>query len=157
MRYRSPQAGVTLLELVIVLGLIGLLAAISFPSVSAGLDSLRLNTACDQTASFLNAALDRAERRQQVVEVTISRAASTLTLRSTEAGFERVLAMPGGITILNVLPEVAGESEEAPRRVVLMPGGAIPRFGVELVDKRGSRRIVRVDPITGVPEVERPQ
>lgn len=157
MRFRAPQAGVTLLELVIVLGLIGLLAAISFPSVGTGLDALRLNSACDQTASFLNAALDRAERRQQVVEVTISRAESTLTLRSTEPGFERTLAMPDGITILNVLPEQQGESDEAPRHIVLMPGGAIPRFGLELANKRGSRRTIRVDPITGIPEVETPR
>lgn len=157
MRFRAAQAGVTLLELVIVLGLIGLLAAISFPSVSTGLDALRLNSACDETASFLNAALDRAERRQQVVEVTISRSESTLTQRSTEPGFERTLTMPAGITILNVLPEQQGEGEEAPRHVVLMPGGAIPRFGLELVNRRGIRRTVRVDPITGVPQVETPQ
>lgn len=157
MRHRSPRAGVTLLELMIVLGLIGLLAAISFPSVATGLDALRLNSACDKTASFLNAALDRAERRQEVVEVTISRSEGTLTLGSTEPGFERTLSMPEGITILNVLPEQPGEPDEAPRHVVLMPGGTIPRFGVELADKRGTRRIVRVDPITGVPEVEKPE
>ncbi len=157
MQHRSPQAGVTLLEMVIVLGLIGLLAAISFPSVSTGLDSLRLNSACDETASFLNAALDRAERRQQVVEVTIARSGGTLTVRSTEPGFERTLSMPTGISIINVLPEQPAEAEDAPRHIVLMPGGTIPRFGVEIGDRRGTRRIVRVDPITGVPEVEKPQ
>ena len=151
------QAGVTLLEMVIVLGLIGLLAAISFPSVSTGLDTLRLNSACDSTASFLNSALDRAQRRQQVVEVSIARAERTLTLRSTQPGFEQTLTMPDGISILTVLPELPGEDESVPRRVVLMPGGTIPRFGLELADGRGSRRIVRVDPITGVPEIEKPQ
>ncbi|MCX6624546.1 MAG: prepilin-type N-terminal cleavage/methylation domain-containing protein [Acidobacteria bacterium] len=151
------RAGVTLLEMVIVLGLIGLLAAISFPSVSTGLDTLRLNSACDSTVSFLNSALDRAERRQQVVEVTIARVERTLTLRSTEPGFEHSLTMPDGISILTVLPELPGEDESVPRRIVLMPGGTVPRFGLELADARGSRRIVRVDPITGISEVEKPK
>lgn len=151
------RAGVTLLEMVIVLGLIGVLAAISFPSVSTGLDALRLNSACDSTSSFLNSALDRAERRQQVVEVTISRAERTLAMRSSEAGFEHTLTMPEGISILTILPELPGEEETAPRRVVLMPAGTVPRFGVELADARGNRRIIRVDPITGVPEIEKPQ
>jgi hypothetical protein len=35
-----------------------------------------------------------------------------------------------------------------------MPGGVPPRIGVELRNSRGSRRIVRVDPITGVPQIE---
>ena len=101
--------------------------------------------------------MDRAERRQQVVEVTILRSERSLVMRSTEPGFESTLTMPENISILNVLPEIAGEDETTPRRIVLMPGGTLPRFGLELGDARGNRRIVRVDPVTGVPEVEKPQ
>jgi hypothetical protein len=31
----------------------------------------------------------------------------------------------------------------------------VPRFGVELANRKGARRIVRIDPITGIPQVER--
>ena len=41
----TGRQGVTLLEMLIVVALIGLLAGISFPSVSAGLETLRLASA----------------------------------------------------------------------------------------------------------------
>src|SRR5512136_502441 len=68
----KSQNGVTLLEMLIVLGLIGLLVSISFPSVSSGVDTLRLMSASDSLAGFLNGALTRAERRQLAAEITIN-------------------------------------------------------------------------------------
>ncbi len=139
------QRGVTLMEMLIVVTLIGLMVGVSFPAVSAGVDTLRLSSGADAVASFLNAALNRADRRQQVVEVTVSKNENKLTMRSTEKGFVRELTMPAGVTV---------ESDE---RVFLYPGGTVPRVAVALVNKKGLRRIVRVDPMTGVPEIETPQ
>ena len=102
---RSAQ-GVTLIEMLIVVALIGLLAGITFPAVSSGLDSLRLTSASDSLVNFLNAALNRAERRQQAVEVTISKAENALWLRSTEPGLVRKLELPDGIAIVSVLPRL---------------------------------------------------
>ncbi|MBI4905267.1 MAG: hypothetical protein HY820_16655 [Acidobacteria bacterium] len=130
------------MEMLIVVTLIGLMVGVSFPSVSSGVDTLRLSSGADSVASFLNAALNRAERRQQVVEVTVSKAENKLTMRSTEKGFLRELTMPAGVTV------------ESDQRVFLYPGGTVPRIAVELANKRGMRRLVRVDPMTGVPEIE---
>jgi len=44
---------------------------------------------------------------------------------------------------------------DATRRYLLLPGGAVPRLGIEIANRKGVRRIVRVNPMTGVPEVER--
>lgn len=151
---RQFSSGITLVEMVVVVAIIGLLVGITFPSFSAGLDSLRLASASDSLVSFLNQALNRAERRQQVVEVAISKADNTLRLRSTEPGFERTLELPEGISIRAVLPELP-QLEEATRRFLLYPGGTVPRLGIEIANRRGERRVVRVDPITGVPQVER--
>ncbi len=151
----TSVAGVTLIEMLLVVTLIGLMVGISFPAISSGVDSLRLSSAADSTASFLNGALNRAERRQQVMEVTISKQRSKLTLRSTEAGFTRELEMPTGVSITGVLPDRFEASGD--RHVFLYPGGTVPRIGVELTNKRGTRRIVRVDPMTGVPEIEIPE
>ena len=148
------QEGVTLMEMLVVVSLVGLLAAISYPAVSSGIDSLRLTSASESIASFLNAALNRAERRQQVMEISISKAERALWLRSSEPGYVRKLELPDGVAIARVLPEVPEEGDQ-PRRILLHPAGAIPRFGVELVNRKGARRIVRVDPITGVPRVVR--
>jgi prepilin-type N-terminal cleavage/methylation domain-containing protein len=153
-KVRPAPAGVTLVEMLIVVALIGLLAGVSFPSVASGVDTLRLNAAGDSLVSFFNEALNRAERRQQAVEITVLRRERALTARSSEAGFERRLELPQGVTIRAVLPP-SGEDEEAPRTFLLLPGGAVPRFGVEFANSRNARRVVRVDPITGVPRVER--
>lgn len=153
MRNARPR-GVTLIELLIVVALVGLLAGISFPSVSAGLETLRLSSAGGSLASFLNGALNRAERRQQPIEITIDTQENVVLAQSAGPGFERKLEMPDGVRIVSVLPPLVVETGQ-PRRFVVYPGGTVPRFGVELVNRKGARRIVRIDPITGIPRMER--
>jgi len=150
----SISRGVTLVEMLIVVAIVGLIAGISFPAVSSGLDSLRLGSASDAIVSFLNGAMNRAERRQQVVEVAISMKENAIYLASNEPGFTRKLEMPSGVTIKAVWPKLPAEGEGT-RRFLLLPGSTVPRLGIEIVNRKGARRIVRVNPMTGVPEVER--
>jgi prepilin-type N-terminal cleavage/methylation domain-containing protein len=151
---RGRRQGVTLLEMLIVLVLIGLMAGITFPSVSSGVDSLRLASASRSLVTFFNGALNRAERREQAVEITIDPRENVVLLNSTEPGFERKLEMPAGVRIVSVLPPLLVETGE-PRRFIFYPGGTVPRLGVEIASSRGVRQIVRIDPITGVPQVEK--
>ncbi len=141
----NPQRGVTLIEMMIVVTIIGIMAGISLPLLTSGLDTLRLSQAADLVASFLNSAMNRVERRHHIIEITISPKENALALHSTEPGFTRKLELPSGI-------KLSGDE----RRIVLYPGGAFPRMGVELGTEKGSRRIVRMDPTTGVPQIERP-
>src|SRR5579884_3988057 len=152
----DSRAGVTLLEMIVVVALIATLVAISFPALSAGVETLRLNSAAQSIVSFINGGLNRAERRQVVVEVTVSKADNELSLRSSEPGFERKLALPEGIKIETVLPEIPEEDPVAPRSFMLYPGGTAPAFALELVNRKRAQRVVRVDPITGVPQIENP-
>ena len=140
--------------MMVVVAIIGMMVGVFFPSVSAGLDTLRLSEATDSIVAFLNGALNRAERRQDAIEITVSIKDNALWLRSTEVGFERKLEMPSGVKIEAVLPQV---ESEGPRRFMVMPGGTPPRIGIELSNRRGTRRIVRVDPVTGVPRIEVPE
>ncbi len=156
-RSSRRDAGVTLIEMLVVVSLIAIVAGIGYPAMSSGIETLRLNAATQSIVVFINAGLNRAERRQQLVEVTISKADNTLSLQSSEPGFERKLELPDGVKIENVLPELADDEDaNAPRTFMLYPGGSVPAFGVALVNAKRSQRIVRVDPITGVPRVEAP-
>src|SRR5205823_4410205 len=149
-------AGITLIELLVVVMIASLIVGVSFPAVTSGIDSLRLNSACNGVVSFVNAGLSRAERREQVVEVTISKTENALMLRSTDPGFTRRFAMPEGVTITKILPELPEETD-VPRIFMLYPGGTVPPFGVVLTNARHMQRLVQVDAMTGVAVIGQPQ
>jgi len=138
---RSDQRGVTLIEALIVVALIAMIAGLSYPSISSGLDTLRLRSTSDAIVSFLNIALDHADRRQRAVEVVISPHENLLLSRTADLGFARRLEIPSQIQIVAVLPAlpagIAAEVDpEAPRR---FPLGA-PRARAEArVARRGVR------------------
>ncbi len=149
------QRGVTLIEMMVVTLLIALLAGISFPALSAGLESLRISGAARSVSALMNAGLNRAESRQEAVEFVISPAENRILTRSSDAKFRRELKIPDGVSIDGVLPPLQ-ELGNGSRSFFLYPGGAVPAIGVVLKNRRGDVRIVSVDPITGVPSVEIP-
>jgi hypothetical protein len=144
--------------MLIVVALIGTLAGISYPAVSAGMDSVRIASSSDDVATFLNSAVNRAERRQQPVEVVIAPKENRITMTSTEPGFRRVLQLPDGVMLEAVLPpledEPLGAEGAPPRRLILMPGASVPGIGIQLVNRHGTRRLIHLDPMTGFPRVE---
>ena len=148
-----PTRGVTLVEMMIVVAIIGLMVGITFPAVSTGLDSVRLASATDSLASFLNAAVNRAERREQPMELIISPKDNLIALYSNEPGFTRELRLPAGVSIEAVLPRNPDDPQGV-RRLILMPGATVPGIGIQIANQRGTRRIVRLDPMTGYPRVE---
>ena len=136
------QAGVTLVEMLVVVAIVAIITGISLPAMTSGLDSIRLKSAGDSVGSFLNAAMNRVDRRQEVLELVIDPKQNQLVLLSTEAGFRRALELPASITLV-------GEE----RRLMLMPGGPPPRVAITLSSSKGRHKLVRLDPITGVPAI----
>lgn len=150
-RVFGKRAGVTLIEMLIVLALIGLMTAISYPAVAAGVERLRLRSASDSLMAFFNGAMNWAERRQQAVLVVIDPGGNRLYARSEKPGYERQLVFSEGVRVGSIQPS-HWRDEDEPRRIVFYPGGAPPRVAVELVNRRGAVETVRIDPVTGVPE-----
>jgi len=149
------QRGVTLIELLIVMTLIALLVGVAYPSAVSGIESIRLRTTADNVVNFLNTAIDRADRRQQVVELWIAPKDNVLIARSPDQGFARRLTIPEPFHITAVRP-AAEIAPDEPRRYLLVPGGTIPRVSVEISAEDGRKRIVTVDPLTGMPRNEVP-
>lgn len=145
------RRGVTLIEMLVVVGIIGLMISITLPSASSGLDSVRLSTATGSVAAFLNSASNLSQRRQEPVEVTIGPAEMAMF----GVGVERHLKLPDGIAMTAA---GGGESNSFDRepvgKIMLMPGAPAPGIAIELVNRHGVRRTVRLDPMTGFPRIE---
>jgi prepilin-type N-terminal cleavage/methylation domain-containing protein len=151
---RRGRSGVTLIEMLIVLALIALVAGMAAPSVSAGLDSLRLRSTSDAIVGFMNTAMARADTRQQVVEIVISPQEGTLTATSGDQGFHKRLEIASPVKILSIGPGLAADIQDqgGPRRFLLYPGGTVPRIAIEIGNSEGRKRLISIDPITGVPQ-----
>lgn len=152
MARRPLQRGVTLMELLMVVAIIALLAGLTYPTASAGMDSIRLRSAGDEVAAFLYQAVGRADRRQEPVEITFDKDHGVITSRGLKAGSEKEMALPDGIRIAGVLPETPGEDMHS-KSYLLLPGAAFPRISVVVENRKGNRRMVQLDPITGAPNV----
>jgi prepilin-type N-terminal cleavage/methylation domain-containing protein len=148
---RRTRAGVTLIEMLIVVAIISIIAGLSFPALTSGLGSIRLSSASGSAASFLTSTMNQVERRELAAVVVIAPQENQLAVYTAASGEkpERTLRMPQGISIER------GIDGDDPRRFLLQPGGTFPRITLVLHNEKGSRRSVRIDPITAVPEIRR--
>jgi prepilin-type N-terminal cleavage/methylation domain-containing protein len=148
----NPRRGITLIEMLVVMVIIAVIVSVTTPSITAGIDAVRLATATSTVASFLNSAVNLAERRQRPVELIVSPKTNRLQFLSTDPGSARELTLPDGIVLEAVLP--VSDDPDSDRRLLLMPGGVVPGIGIQLANRHGGRRIVHLDPMTGFPRVE---
>lgn len=146
--------GFTLLELILVLVLAGILAAVVVPTVSGTLESSRLRgSAAEVRATFVLArTLSASEARERSV---------VFDLESGEygiAGESRRRLLPEGVLIRSIrvgdaLVERERPSREpGPRRVRFFPDGGAEETEVVLTSSGGGRFRVVVDAMTGLAE-----
>jgi type II secretory pathway pseudopilin PulG len=151
---RKVSGGITLVELMVVTALVAVMLSIAFSSAGAGLDLIRLRSAADSVAAILARSMNRVERAQEPVEIVFNRDAGTVSARGVSAGWKQDLKLAEGIT-LTVLPAPPYE-DFGERTIVLMPGAAFPGVAIELANRHGQRRRVRIDPVAGAAVAEAP-
>ncbi|MGC2657287.1 MAG: prepilin-type N-terminal cleavage/methylation domain-containing protein [Bryobacteraceae bacterium] len=151
---RAAEAGVTLLEMMIVVALMALLIGITFPAIGNGLESLRLRSASEDVVAALNSALTRADRNQDPVQIIVSPARRSILTQAVHSRVSRNVTLPDGIRIAQVLPDPEQARDDAgepvDRDYFIYPDGSVPSIVIDLVNQRGFHRLVSVDPITGV-------
>lgn len=141
------RRGITLIEMMIVVTIIAVIAGVSAPALTTGLDAIRLTTASTTAASFLTSAMNRVERREEAAAIVVTPAENLVAVYTAASGDKPAsrLELPSGI-------HVDGAD---PHRYLLFPGGAMPAMAIVLRNDKGARRWIHIDPITGVPDIRR--
>ncbi len=155
----SAQAGVTLVEMLVVVVIIGLMVGITVPAFQAGLPSIRLRSASTSVAQLLNAACNQVERGQVAVLLEVDPAKRKLRFRSIRGEGEDEMELPQGVEIAAIAPLLPGmpappATPPRARDFLLYPGGAFPAIAIELRNERGAGKIIRLNPIAAAPVIE---
>lgn len=140
---RRPRAGVTLIEMLVVVTLIGLAASIAYPTAIGGLSAIRLRGAVEQAQTFFLQAKQYADRRQEVVQLTIDPEGNRLRALSETGAWLETLEFADGVAVAGL--------EEA-HSVILFPGSPAPAFALMLDSGEGERLGFRMNFLTGLPE-----
>ena len=146
----ASQAGVTLLELLVVAALASILLALVFPSIRAGMGTIELRSSAQRLAAAAKFARDQAIFRQRPYELEIDLDSKTVSVSDTQGG-TRSFDLPEGVHIGAILPP---ESEPAPRirRFLFTPDGSSVPFEIVLENPR-RRLAITTDPLTGFPRI----
>jgi general secretion pathway protein H len=143
----SAQAGFTLLEVVCVLVIIGLLAAVVVPAIPHATSLPRIEGYALQTAALLNADHDAAQRQHREVTTVID--APSRIIRSGVNG--RVLHFPSDVTVEAVLAQRCNDRAAGPTIRFLDSG--LSCGGAVALTRDGAGFQVRVNWLTGGAEV----
>src|SRR5262249_24944044 len=125
----KTKRGITLLELLVVMAIVGMILAISFPSVTTGLDGVRLQAMARRLAAFVNVVRGQVDREQSPVEIRIDLESNQVSAVTADGKWERDLKIENGIRIAGVWPvSEASGADARVRRFIVIPGVPPPRF-----------------------------
>ncbi len=145
--------GFTLVELIIVVVVIALVLAVSYPSLSRGSASIKLRAAGRDILSTFRYAREKAVTEQTGMRVTVDREKQEVTLSDDLGDGSRRYTLPRDIQIRRML--LGGiEVMEGPLIVRFLPNGSAEEAEVMLQSRTGSFLRIITDPITGGARVE---
>jgi general secretion pathway protein H len=140
---RDPQ-GFSLIELVVVLLVLAIAAAVVTPAVGRTVDGVRARAEVGAVAAFLRSAREQAVTRRQALEVVVERDAHALVVR--RAGLEGEAGVLGSRA---VSPRLRIEAAALSPRVTFFPHGMSSgaRFAIAAPGSRAY--VIAVDALTG--------
>lgn len=144
----GSQKGFTLLEILIVLAVIILVLAVSYPSLSRGTAALSLRTTGRDILSTFRYAREKAVTQQSGMIVTVDRENQKLRLTDDFGEGNREYILPENVRIQRVV--LGGtETEEGSAAVRFLPNGSSDTVEIILQSRNGSLLKVVSDPISG--------
>ena len=149
MRLLPPDSrGFTLLELVLVLLIMGLALALSYPNLSRGTAAFHLRAVGRDVMNTLRFARERAITQQTDMLVVVDREKHQVTLSDALGRGPRTFSLPDDVKIQHL---VLGGKEipEGPLRIRFIPNGSSETAEIALESKTGSVLRVVTDPLTG--------
>lgn len=150
---RIRDHGFTLLELLIVVLVITLVLAVSYPSLSRGSASIRLRTTGRDVLNTFRYAREKAVTEQIGMKITVDREKQILVLSNFLGDGSRIYTMPEDVKIHRM---ALGDAEvpEGPVIVRFLPNGSSDPIEVLLKSDAGSFLRIISDPITGGARIE---
>jgi general secretion pathway protein H len=143
--------GFSLMELMVVLAILAITAAVVAPGVARTVDGVRARAEVGAVAAFLRSAREQAVRRQQAVEVRVDDESHTLVMRRAgQAGEAAAQAARAFSPLLRIA------ADPPPARVIFLPHGVSTgaRFAIATPGPRAY--VITVDALTGRVSTSRP-
>ena len=153
--FRIPHSafGITLVELLVVLGLIGLILATSVPALTRQAENMQLQAVTRETVGLVSLARSLAISAHENHAVVVDAARRQLTILNQGSGetLEHIVRYPSSVTV-----EMQEAGQPAPAdALVFQPSGALTGRSVTLVlANRAKRRSITVTGITGAITIE---
>ena len=150
---RTSNRGITLVELLVVMAIIGLIVGISVPALTGYANSLRLKTTIRQVTSLISFARSMAISSHEDLAVVIDadEAAITLVRQASGEPLEQKVRLPPAVTVeLLVGGQPAQEGQ-----FVFRPTGALVGRTISLVlANQNKRHTITVTGTTGAVSVQ---
>jgi type II secretion system protein H len=143
------NAGVTLMEMLVVMTLIGLLASVATPSVTAGMETVKLRNSAERLAATLRLARERAVRTRHYFQVTVDPQTRRVELRDLEGDYVRDWEIPVAVNA-----DCGLRNAECPNTFVFPPDGSVPGTRLVLENSRKRKLAVELDAFTALPAVK---
>jgi general secretion pathway protein H len=144
----SRDRGFTLLEILLVVIVITLVMAVSYPALSRGSMSLRLRATSRDVLNTIRFAREKAVTEQTGMLLTVDREKQQLILTDSLGEGARTYSLPKDVQIQR-LSRAGTEVTDGPLLVRFLPNGSADQGEIILAAKSGAWLGVATDPITG--------
>jgi general secretion pathway protein H len=146
--HESRNRGFTLLELVIVMLIMAIVAALSYPSLSRGASSLHLRATGRDVINTFRFAREKAVTEQTGMRVVVDREKQQLVLTDYLGDGVRTYVLPQDVRIQRIAL-TGTEVTDGSMVVRFLPNGSCESSEILLQSEKGSWLQIATDPITG--------